>query len=278
MEPQWWHLCLSGHGRKTLFATEERVRAGVRTVVRVASRDLLLFSLVDEHLHAVVVGERGRAGRLGQRLQLALQALTGVELEPTYIKPVEGRAHLQRLVGYLLGQAPHHRLPVPAALWGGSCFSDLVGARAISALGMPLREALPRLQRADLLVPVGLPPDLTLAPYTSEQVRRAGVARLIASATAATAADPEPTGRSRSVSLVRSTVVQLATAAGIPTCEIAHVLGVGARAVQSRRSRPSSDDAPPPPVLRATLVRLGLEDAVAIADRTRAARPAREAG
>ena len=49
-----WHLTFSTRGRQALFASDAGVLEGVRALGRGASGRIVLFSIVDDHVHVVV--------------------------------------------------------------------------------------------------------------------------------------------------------------------------------------------------------------------------------
>jgi len=106
-----WHLTFSAQGRHPFFPNEQERRRAVRSLVRVVGPYLVLFCIVDEHIHLVVIGERALAGRLAQMVALAMQAIAATPLQRAYFTPVESRSHMLKLADYLLGQPAKHGLP-----------------------------------------------------------------------------------------------------------------------------------------------------------------------
>jgi hypothetical protein len=156
MELGW--LTIASDGRQVLFPSEEARRAAVRVLARVVGPAALLFRVVDDHLHVVVGWERARVGWLSRALVLGLRPLAAAPVEGARVRPVESRAHLESLVGYVLSQTSHHGLAEHPALWTGSCFRDLVGARWLPPLAgrERLSAHLPRLPPSALQRAVGL--------------------------------------------------------------------------------------------------------------------------
>ena len=70
-----WHLTVASDGRTPLFPDEARRRAAVRTLARVAGQELVLFSVVDDHVHLVVTCDRSRVGWLGRAVVLGLRTV-----------------------------------------------------------------------------------------------------------------------------------------------------------------------------------------------------------
>lgn len=247
-----WHLTLASDGRQTLFPEEDGRRAAVRLLARAARDEMVLFCVVDDHVHVVVLAERPRVAKLGRALALGLRPLAKAPLDRPRIREVESRAHLQSLVSYVLGQPARHNLAVHPALWTGSCFLDLVGARWIPGLGLRLRDALPRLTRRTVRGAVGLD-DRPIAPADDEALRVAGVARIVAATAAAHAVPESLPGKSAPIVTARRAAVQLARAAHIGPTDIAWALGIPTRAVRRLGSPPA-----PAELLDATRLRLAL--------------------
>lgn len=253
-----WHLTLSAEGRHALFPSEERRRAAVRALSRVAADRLLLFCVVDDHVHLVVQGERAAAGLLARALSRSLQPISAGGLQPAHIREVSGRSHLEGLVRYLLTQPARHGLDVRPALWSGSCFADLVGARHVApGLGARLSEALPRYRLRAAYAAVGLP-EAPLVPATDAELRAAGATALVRAAGSVLAVGPALLGKAAPVVLARRAAVILASTAGIHTEEIAWALGQPPRSVRRLAEVPV-----PPAVLAALRLRLALEAAAA---------------
>lgn len=169
---------------------------------------------------------------------------------------MQGRAHLENLVPYLLSQTSHHGLRVHPALWNGSCFLDLVGARAISGLHLQLFDALPRYRIADVMEAVGLPRK-PVVPFDDRQLREMGAAALARVAAVALAVGPDLVGRTEEVVSARAAVCVLAASVGIATREIAVVMNLAPRTVQRITATPV-DQA----VLRSVRTYLALESLV----------------
>ena len=249
-----WHLTFASDGRLPLFDGERPRRAAVQAIARVADPDTVaLYCLVDDHLHLVAGCPRPRAGQLARGWLRALRAASSTTVEPARIRPVETRSHLRWLLRYVLTQAPHHGLPEHPALWSGSCFQDLVGARHIDGFRLCAARVLPRLRLREVLGIVGLPP-APIEPATDDEVRAAGAARLASAGAAALCVDPELAGRPAPVVQARRAIVQLGARARIPTSELAWALRVSQRTAQRLASPAVPDDA-----LRAIAVRLHLE-------------------
>lgn len=253
-----WHLTFKSEGRRTLYRSEEEVRSAVRALAAVAGVVTLLFCIVDDHIHLVVVCSREQAGRLAQAACLMLRRCFTIPIVgPTHFKPVVDKWHLEALVGYAVKQPPHHDLPVHPAIWTGSCFLDLVGARAVGALGKRLSVFLPRLRLSVIIRMAGLDTDV-IAPAGDERIRAAGAVRLSAAAAAALAVPAGLAGKRREVVVARRAAAALAAEVGIPTTETSNAL-----MVTSRAARRCAVPDPSQEILRTIRIRLALEDAVA---------------
>jgi hypothetical protein len=257
-----WHMSLESEGRHTLFRTESELRGAVRALAGLAGAEALLFCLVDDHIHLVLACDRKRAALLARGINLALRRFAAVPFarRGAYVGRVDNRAHLTRLVSYLVEQPAHHSLPCHPALWTGSCFLDLLGARSIGALGQPLTSLLPRFALAGLSDSVGLPLR-EIRPADEAALRAAGAARLASAVGAALAAPLALSGNSKVVAEARAAASRLAAAAGIGTGETAAAMGVTMRCVQRLALCTSVS----PGVLVAARLRLSLENAVAAA-------------
>ena len=242
-----WHLTVASEGRQVLFPSEEGRRAAVRVLARVAGAEALLFCVVDDHLHLVVASERARIGWLGRALVLGLRPIAAAAVEGARVRPVESRSHLESLVGYVLSQTGHHGLTEHPALWTGSCFQDLVGARWLPPLRVRERLAadLPRLSRDAVHQAVGL----SGRPFVAADdaaLRRGGAGRLVAAAAAALALPPGFAGKGAPLVLARRAVAWLGVGCGLTSGDLGFALGVTPRAIRSLLAA-----APPDELLRA---------------------------
>lgn len=225
-------------GRRAIARDEDERRRCVSELVSTAGARLLLFSLVDDHLHAVLRGDR--LGYLVRDLQGVLSRVRpDLKLDDAHVKEVDGRSHLTSLVHYLLRQPDKHALAgVHPALYSGSCFQDLVGVRILEGFDLRgLRAELPRLSVKDLCPTVGLPPE-PLTPASDDLLRRVGAARIadLAAATLGVAATHGP-GRDRATVRARALAARLAIRLDFTPREVARVLGVVVRVVQRASGR-----------------------------------------
>ncbi|MDP2310840.1 MAG: hypothetical protein Q8P18_32780 [Pseudomonadota bacterium] len=254
-----FHLTFAAVGRHALFPTERARRAAVRALGRVAGAWIVLFAIVDDHVHVVVLCEEERVGRLARAIVLALRPVASAALEPAFVRPVRDRGHLESLVGYVLTQQAHHGLAEHGALATGSCYRDLLGARLVPGLTLRIGQALPRFRLREACRHVALP-EVELCPVTLDVVRAAGAARVVAAASAALAVAPELIGNAAEVVEVRRAAVQLALTSGIHLAEMAHALGIGVGTARRLAVREVAE-----PVLRAIRLELALEAAVGAA-------------
>lgn len=252
-----WHITFACRGRHTLFADECLRRQAVGRLLQVTGSELVLFSLVDDHLHLVLRCTRAVAGVKARGVLHALRSLGAKTLEHRDTRAVEGRAHMQRLVRYFLTQVEHHGIHgVRAALWSGSCFCDLVGARwgGETDLAARLLTILPRYRLDEAFSAVGLHGLEEVRPLSAETVRALGVARVKSAATFALCATEDLSGRGASEVRARRAVARLARWAGISAREVAWSLGRTPSAVY-RLARAPLDRA----AIKAVSLRLALE-------------------
>lgn len=118
---------------------------------------MLLFCVMPDHVHLVLLCNRDRAGRIAQAANLALARIAGPGMQPAHIRAVEDASHPASLLPYVLRQLGHHGLPGHAALWDGSVFQDLIGARLLGGFRANLVRAQPTFRLRDALAAVGLP-------------------------------------------------------------------------------------------------------------------------
>jgi hypothetical protein len=138
--------------------------------------------VVDDHVHVVFASDRPRLYERGL-VRVLRHLLPERPLLPPHLRSVESRTHHERLLAYLLRQPEKHGLATPPALWEGSCFLDLVGARLLPRYELgSLRRALPRARLRQLMGHVGLPAR-RVEPAGDDLVHAAGpagIARLAA--------------------------------------------------------------------------------------------------
>ena len=251
MEAQ--HVTIATVERMALCSSDEDRACAAACVARVCARHAPLFCASDDHLHAVVLVDRGRAGRLAAWLSHSLRDTLGARLQPARIRPVEGRRHLHNLVRYVLDQTDHHELSTAChpALWPGSSFQDLVGARLLRGFDSTLlREALPRVRLAEVFAAVRLP--------VVEPVRDPLELHIRDWVVAAEAAVGVPLrGRNATAAVARRLVAAWARAQGLPSGLAAEHLRCTARAVRFAWREPVDER-----LARAAAMQLAIRQAV----------------
>jgi len=223
-------------------------------LARLVGDVLVLFCIVDDHMHVVVCAEEHRLRQTGRSLLLATQSLASTELQRPHVTNVEGRRHLERLVDYLLAQTDRHGLSEPGALWSGSCFQDLVGARSLPNMKLRVGELLPRFRLHQAHAAVGLAS--TSPTLDDAAIRRLGAGRILDAAASVHAAGPELDDRSTPSLLARVTAAHLAKLTAVANSEISWALGLSPRSVRRLLAQDVPTEA-----LGATRVRLELEEA-----------------
>lgn len=253
-----WHLTWSSVGRHPLAPDESVRRRLVRALARVAGGDVVLYSVVDDHIHVVLYCDEVRRGVLSGALTFAFRALVAAPLDPPFVRTVRDRSHLDWLAdGYILRQSWKHGLQGHPAVWTGSCFPDLVGARILAGLNLCIATALPRWRLRRAYAGVFLP-ERPLKPADDARLRAVGAARLASAAASAVGAEPTLTGKGAAEVLARRAAATLGNAAGIPSSEIAHALGMHPVACARLRHRAVEER-----VLGAVRLWIALEDAAA---------------
>jgi hypothetical protein len=252
------HVTIGVDGRIAPFNDTARRHQAVRRLVRRTRKELALFNIVPDHVHLAHAHQRP-VDDFRRAASICLRCAASTPVERTRCRPVRDVEHARSLIRYILGQCAHHDLPEDDALWTGSSFQDLVGARWIEGWRPPLLTLDARFRMRDALSAVGLP-EVPIAPVSLDQLHDLGAARLQAAAVAALAADPELTGNRRPEALARVAVAKLGLEAELGASELRRVLSVELRSVFRLANRGC-----PQPALNAVRVRLGLELAVASA-------------
>ena len=251
-----WHITISSKRRLTMFPDERSWRRAVRRVIFVVGDVLVLYCFVDDHIHLVLFAEEAQVRRLAAALLFALRPLSSAPLEPPHIRAVESREHLEWLVRYFLDQVRKHQLRGHPALYSGSCFADLIGARSVGDFRPRIFEALPRLRPARACQIVGLPSTI-LTPASDAQVRAAGVTRIVAAAAAALCVGPDLRDKTAASIDARRVAVQLVDQVGASRLELPALLHVSPRSVRRLAHEPVPDRA-----LRAARLQIAVADAV----------------
>ncbi len=253
---QLWHLTLSARTRHALFPSEALRLLAVHKLIQACGDALVVFCVADDHLHWVVLCDVRRRADIARAVKLVVAGLSPVETKPVHFEPVHGRNHMMTLLRYVLRQPEHHGLPGHSALWVGSCFSDLVGARWVPGLRLRLFDVLPRCTVADVFEALGLDRH-QLRPVPVGELRAVGVQALVGAAAAACGAPSELRGKRTAVVRARRAACSLAREAGIPTREVSWALGVHPGNARKLLTSPVSPEA-----LLATRVWLALERVV----------------
>jgi len=251
-----WHLTFNTEGLNPLVFTESQRRRIVRALARVVGHRAVLFCVVDNHLHLVVLCKPGDLGRITAGIYHSLATFIPAirTAAPTL---VNSRQHLRSLVPYVLTQVLHHKVGgAHPALWSGSCFQDLIGARLLDPLQLQIATALPRFDLSQACQAVGLASD-QLVLLQADEVRRLGASRIVSATSAALCVGPALGGNVPSTVRARRAAVQLGLRAGVAPAEIVWVLGITPRAARRLAGQPTDTAA-----VRATATRLSLEAAV----------------
>lgn len=236
-----WHLTWSSVGRHPVAPDERLRRRIVSALARVAGDDVVLFCVVDDHIHVVLRCDEARKGTLSRALTLAFRALSDTPIAVPFTRPVLDRDHLDWLADrYILRQPWKHGLAGHPAVWTGSCFPDLVGARLLPGLSLKVAAALPRWRLRRAFASVFLP-ERPLEPASDSWLRTIGSARVAAACANAVGADPTLAGNGAADVLARRAAVALASAAGIANSEVAHVLGMSPIASARLKGRAVDD-------------------------------------
>lgn len=129
MTVEQWHVTWSSVGRLPIVADEDGRRSLARALVQRCGASLVLFAIVDDHVHVWLYGAPAELGRLVRAVTLLLRARAAVPIEPAHVEYVRRRSHAEALVGYLLTQTLHHGISGHPAVASGMCAADLLGAR-----------------------------------------------------------------------------------------------------------------------------------------------------
>lgn len=243
------------NSRLPLFTEERHYLEALHRLGQVCKGNLVLFALIAEHLHLIVLLSRAAAGRLAQAVQLTLRPLVKTPLATSFIEEVDGRGHMYRSVKYELEQPKKHGMPGPAALWPGSCLPELVGARFIPGLALRITEALPTFQVQQALRVLKLP-GVEVPPAERQQLRAAGATRLVSATAAALGVESLKGNRPREIT-ARMAVVYIATRLDIPSTEVQSATGMNRQTLYRLRRR-----AVCPEYIDAIRRRIALEDLV----------------
>lgn len=160
---------------RSLTPTLEAARQLSRTVMGFAGNyDLVLLGSGGDHLHAVTLGNRQRAGRLTRAMEAAITRVCGHDpgFRPGRILPVQGPDHMEELVDYTLGQAARHRLDGDLLLESTNVL-DLMSIRMVDTRCAGLLHAcLPGIRSDDLLEHLGGPVAVGTDPSRAREAAR----------------------------------------------------------------------------------------------------------
>ncbi len=234
------------------------MRAVVRTVARTLGGELLLFCVVDEHVHAVLAVVDGQASRRGAALAKALDWVIRADLARPHVSDVDGRGHLDHLVTYFIRQSVKHGLPGHPASWTGSCLGDLVGVRVTAGFTREaLKAALPRLTMDSVLRRVELDRS-AIEPADDDQLFAAGPVAVVGAAADALAVMPDE--RSGTAVIARRAAVHLLAGVGYSTAVLARATDMKPRSIRSLLAQDTAVE-----VLELVRRRVTFDDAVAAA-------------
>lgn len=255
---QAWHLTYASRSRASLFPDESLRHRAIHAIARAGGNELVAFCLVDDHIHLVVLASQARVGHLSRTVLLSLAPIAGAPLDPAHRRMVDGRSHLEWLMRYCLMQPAKHDIGVHPALWSGSFFLDLAGARLVPGIRLRIPDALPRFRLGTAFSYLGLPM-VPLEPVTDDQLRAFGATRIASAAASAFSAEPKLMGNDAPTVSARNATANLARIAGFPPSEAAWVLRVTKQAA-GRMAKRNVDQK----CLEAVRLRLALEEAVAL--------------
>lgn len=256
---QLWHLTFSSANQYPLVPDETLRRKIVHKLVKKAGQELVLYCVVDNHIHFVVACDRKRVGAIKLALHKSLGSLVAQEMLPANLTPVRSQGHLRWLVKYLLLQVIRHELGEHPALWSGSCFQDLIGARYIKGatdLRQSLKAHLPRYHWKKYYEIVGLPLQ-QIEPASIAEVQNSGLNRLVEAAAASLATGPSLKGRSERVILAKRSVAQIGRVVVFSISKMARTLETPERTIRHMCVQPVEKNAK-----AAICTRLALENTV----------------
>jgi hypothetical protein len=258
-----FHLTYTSVGRLPFFTDVAAYRQAVRRLAGLR-HTIALFSIVFEHLHQVTLTDGTSATKVSMATKRTLEPIVAAPFDETNVRAVADRDYVENLFRYHLKQPAKHNVPGPPALWEGSCFLDLIGARWVRGLTLHIERIMPGFDKLVAYRHVGLSA-CEIQPATADQILRAGSNRLASAATSALAAPPSLDGNTSPEVEARCVVAKLGRWAGFHDSEIAAAVRVKhQRSVRRLRKHAIEQEA-----LDAVRMRIALEDAVGKqADRT----------
>lgn len=228
-----YHITISTQSRKPLFLNDNQYHSGLRALARV-SAELNLFCFADDHVHLLISSAEETISRTAGIFQKVLGKTTSESLNPAHITPVESRIHAQRLLPYIITQPEHHNFKSHKALWRGSCFPDLVGARYISGMKLQVDKLLPRFHISQALQLAGIGVS-SLKAADNVEIREAGLSRLKEASIDALAGDRPLEGRDTLTVTARAVISHIALEVGFRPLDIADVLDISRQSVYNLR-------------------------------------------
>ncbi|MBW2736468.1 MAG: hypothetical protein JRH20_29120 [Deltaproteobacteria bacterium] len=213
-----------------VIAPDPLDRRLIARIVLNQARDhqLLVFALVDSHLHLEVVEPFAKAMELARCIEIAvtLRLRPKVGFAPAHPKAIRDQSHLYHCFDYILRQYAHHGVNWDPFM-DASSLPDLLGMRLVGHYtAQHVRRLLPRVKREKLLGYLGISAlDPTDAPLDQ-----------LVNATCAAACLPTLTGKSRKQQRARTAAI---TAAGdkLKVNHLAALLGVHRRSVERSRQK-----------------------------------------
>lgn len=251
-----WHITWSTEGRLPIFPDEARRLLAIKKIAAAARHELTMFCIVDDHIHVVLYGDRPTIARRARAITRILRRLAAVPIDTPRIRPINGRAHMTSVFGYILRQPEHHGLPGHPALWSGSCLLDLVGARRVEGGELHLNAVMPRATAGDAMEALGLP-RWRLEPAGLPRVAAAGAHELVRVSAAALGVTLPLGGREADIVHAKRVACRLARDSGLSLAQLALAGGFSERSARRLAAQPVPDL-----ILRAVLLRLALEDRV----------------
>ena len=248
----WHYTCSSMSGRPMLVSIGDWRRA-VRALHRSGPRRTFASNLTPTHDHLGVVGTRREVGPRISGFHRSAPILCRESLDWSFPTLIDSEPYLENTLHYIMSQAGADRFPVDhPALWVGSCFLDLIGARYLpeSTLVTPLpwdpEIVLPRL---------GLP-DAPIAELSHDSLIALGAERIVNASFAAACASPCDRRREPARLRAMGAAAGLGRMLGLDARAVSEGLGISCDHVRrlARQAEPRS--------IRATIRRLELEELV----------------
>lgn len=228
-----WHLTIASRDRDHLWADERELLRLVQHLTQLGGPSLVAFCIVDDHLHSFHVGPRRRVGAVASGMSQTIATAT----EPAFIKEVRGRSYRNWLLRYILTQVLKHRLPGPPALWSGSSFLDLVGARLLPGFDRTVvTHVLPRTRVDFIFQELGLTAEPILP---GDELCDTTVHELTMAAMATLGVNSAMSGKAAQLVAARRLAAWAARAHGLSATELARYLDLDPSSVRRlARSRP----------------------------------------